>query len=110
MMPKSNKELCGEHGTALNYFCSTCQIPICSDCAMFGSDHKSHEFEKLSVVYERHVEKIRKEANGLRKRLKELHLYMNEVQNTIDKVNSAKEEKNKELEAFFEHITDKLKT
>ena len=48
-------------------------MPICSDCAMFGSDHKSHEFEKLSQVYERHVEKIRKEANGLRKRLKELH-------------------------------------
>ncbi len=57
------------HDTALNYYCNTCKKPICSDCAMFGEEHKSHEFEKLQVVYERHIELIKKEANGLRKRL-----------------------------------------
>lgn len=46
---------------------------------MFGNDHKSHKFEKLSEVYERHVAKIRSEANGLKKRLQELHFYMGEV-------------------------------
>ncbi len=60
---------------------------------MFGDEHKQHKFEKLSVVYERHVELIRKEANGLRKRLKELGSYMHDVQSTIEKVTKAKEEK-----------------
>lgn len=71
---------------------------------MFGEDHKQHEFEKLSVVYERHVEMIRKEANGLRKRLKDLNFYMNEVQCTIEKVSKAKDEKIKEIELFVENI------
>ena len=75
---------------------------------MFGDEHKHHEFEKLNVVYERHVEQIRKEANGLRKRLKELSFYMNEVQSTIEKVTKAKEEKCKEIELFVENIQAKL--
>lgn len=71
---------------------------------MFGDDHKQHEFEKLSVVYERHVEMIRKEANGLRKRLKDLNFYMNEVQSTIEKISKAKDDKIKEIESFVENI------
>ena len=71
---------------------------------MFGNDHKQHEFEKLSVVYERHVEMIRKEANGLRKRLKDLNFYMNEVQSTIEKISKAKDDKIKEIESFVENI------
>ena len=39
---KNKKDLCNEHNTALNYFCNTCKKPICSDCAMFGNDHKQH--------------------------------------------------------------------
>ena len=75
---------------------------------MFGEDHKQHSFEKLSVVYERHVELIRKEADGLRKRLKELTHYIAEVQTTIEKVTKAKDEKQKEIELFVENIQAKL--
>lgn len=60
------------------------------------------------MVYERHFELIRKEANGLRKRLKELNMYMNEVQQTIEKVTKSKEEKQKEIELFVENIQAKL--
>lgn len=59
-------------------------------------------------MYERHVELIRKEANGLRKRLKELNLYMTDVQGTIEKVTKAKEDKCKEIELFVENIQAKL--
>ena len=69
----AQSELCPAHDTALNYYCNTCKRPICSDCAMFGEDHRQHQFEKLQVVYERHVEMIKKEAVGLRKRLQELN-------------------------------------
>ena len=40
---KPRKELCGMHDTTeLNYFCNTCAKAICSDCAMFTEEHKSH--------------------------------------------------------------------
>lgn len=53
---------------------------------MFGDQHKQHQFEHLKVVYQRHVENIRMEATGLRKRLRELNSNVNEVQATIEKV------------------------
>ena len=34
------KEICTEHKTQLNYYCNTCAKPICSDCAMFGDQHR----------------------------------------------------------------------
>ena len=105
---RSRKELCSEHETELNYYCNTCATPICSDCAMFGEGHRQHQFEKLQTVYERHFELVRKEANGLRKRLKELGFYAGEVQATIEKATKAKEEKQKEVELFVENVQAKL--
>jgi len=83
---KNRQGECKEHQTALNYYCKTCTIPICSDCAMFGTKHKGHEFERLQDVYVRHVELIKHEAVGLKKRLKDLGYFMRDVQVTIDKV------------------------
>lgn len=102
---KNGAEICQEHGNKMEYFCQTCQLPICSDCAMFGGDtHKDHKFLKLADVYQKHCDVIKKEALGLKKRLKELTQHMNEVQRTIEKVTKAKEEKSKEIENFVENI------
>lgn len=77
---KNGVEICKEHDNKMDYYCQTCQIPICSDCAMFGGDtHKDHKFLKLSEVYQKHCEVIKKEAQGLKKRLNELTKHMNEV-------------------------------
>ena len=57
---------------------------------MFGDAHKSHQFERLKDVYNRHVELIRGEASGLRRRLRDLNSNVNEVQQTIEKVKKAK--------------------
>ena len=71
---------------------------------MFGNAHKDHKFMRLSEVYEKHCEVIRSEAIGLKKRLKELTKYTNDVETTIEKVTKAKEEKSKEIENFNENI------
>lgn len=40
---KKRDEVCAEHdNTPMNYYCNTCKRAICSDCAMFGDDHKAH--------------------------------------------------------------------
>ena len=50
------------------------------------------------------MEVIEKEAQGLKKRLKELNNHTSEVQKTIEKVTKAKEDKSKEIENFVENI------
>jgi ATP-dependent 26S proteasome regulatory subunit len=47
---------------------------------------------------------IRKEANVVRIRLKELNIHMRDILSTIDKVTKAKEEKCKEIDIFVENI------
>ena len=59
-----NEENCEEHNTELKYFCKTCNTPICSDWAMFGTKHKDHKFEKLMDVYLLHLSKIKREKRG----------------------------------------------
>ena len=75
---------------------------------MFGDGHKGHQFERLKEVYERHVETIRGEAIGLRKRLTQLTGCVNDVQSTIEKVQKAKDDRCKEIDTFVENIQAKL--
>jgi len=75
---------------------------------MFGDDHKSHQFEKLNMVYQRHVDAIKLESGCLMKRLQELSEHVRETQTAIEKVTKAKEEKSKELDLFVESAQNKL--
>ncbi len=75
-----SKEVCVDHdNTPKTYYCNTCKMAICSDCAMFTAEHKSHEFEKLQVVYQRHVDAIKQETGCLLKRLQELSDHVRET-------------------------------
>ena len=103
-----NEEQCSLHSNPINYFCVTCDTPICSDCAMFGTEHKDHEFKHLSKIYEKHVEQINKEALGLRKKLKELTLILHEIDGNIEKVKGSKETKSKDLVFYMEQMQARL--
>ena len=91
---RDGKEVCRQHGKNIEYYCQTCKVSICPDCAIFGSNkHKDHEILHLKEVYDKHCDFIKKEAQGLKKRLKELQKYSTDVKSTIDKVAKAKEDK-----------------
>lgn len=83
-------------------------MPICSDCGLFGDSHKSHQFEKLKEVYQRHVDLIRGEASGLNRRLRDLKNNISEVQGSIEKVQKAKQDRVKELDEFVENVQKQL--
>ena len=69
---------------------------------MFGEEHKSHQFDRLQGVYQRHVDSIKQESTCLIKRLQELSEHVKDTQQAIEKVTKAKDEKSKELELFVE--------
>jgi hypothetical protein len=75
---------------------------------MFGTAHKGHEFEHLKDVYDKHAKTIRGESEGPRIRLCELNDCVKEVQENVDKVRVAKDERQKELESVVENIRAKL--
>jgi tripartite motif-containing protein 37 len=80
------EKYCSTHDSPLLYFCTTCSVAVCSDCAILIEDHRNHTFEKLSVAYGRRRKKIRGEAAGLRRRRKELSVLIASVDKNIENV------------------------
>jgi hypothetical protein len=75
---------------------------------MFGDDHRQHQFERLPLVYQRHVDLVKQESGCLLKWLQELGEHVRDTQSAIERVTKAKEEKAKELELFVDSAQGKL--
>lgn len=103
-------EKCIIHGCALNYYCMNCFSAVCSDCAMFGTEHKGHEFQHLANIYKQHVEQINNESKTLTRRLKELEGVLQDLDGNIEKFKKAKDDKSRELAECMKHIQERLDT
>lgn len=99
---------CTLHNCPLNYYCVSCQSPICSDCAMFSVEHKGHEFQHLQNVYKKHVEQINNESKVLSKRVKDLEKILTDIDINIDKFRLAKEDKSRELIIYMDQVQSRL--
>ena len=53
-----SKEACPDHDLPCTYFCETCAVSVCSDCALFSSEHKGHDFKHLRDVYADHAQRV----------------------------------------------------
>ena len=95
---QQGKEMCTQHSMELVYWCLTDDSAICSDCALFGGEHKGHSFEKLSAVYEKHTRGLEGEMAALQNRLEHLQLLEESVETNIRLVRAAKEERAAELQ------------
>lgn len=108
-VPKSDpSEKCSEHECPLNYYCNTCSVAICSDCAMFASNHKGHEFKHLASVYNQHLQQINSESKILNKRIQDLEVILSTIETSIDKLKVAKTEKNRELLLCLDQMQARL--
>ena len=63
-------DICPDHKIKMSYFCITCQKSICSDCAMFSDEHKTHEFAHLQGIYEKNFDELKAEMHKLREKIK----------------------------------------
>ena len=79
-------EKCSQHEQPLIYYCTTCKKSICSDCAMFGNEHKDHKFEHLSNVYNQHLHRIKEEEKFIIKKLSEYSKLMDGLRKSIDEI------------------------
>ncbi|XP_049769299.1 E3 ubiquitin-protein ligase TRIM37-like [Schistocerca cancellata] len=104
----SAADSCEEHQEKLTVYCWTCRQCICHQCALFGGEHSGHDFKPLEDVYKQHAVQIGDEVSQLRRRLLELISLVQEVEDNVDSVRTAKEERVNELHNAMEAMAQNL--
>jgi tripartite motif-containing protein 37 len=105
----NDKDLCPTHGEEkLSVYCWTCKICICHKCALFGGTHTNHTFKQLELVYETHLSQVKEEVSQLRSRLAELVGFVSDVEQNVEVVRSAKDEKVREIRNAVELMVSRL--
>jgi len=100
-------ENCEEHNISLLYYCINCSEPLCSDCFMFGQKHKDHQIMHLDNIYKTHVDNIKSEAKDLQNKFDQYTQFLKQVEEKIDLVRLAKQDRSNELEDLFENMKNK---
>lgn len=101
MCPTHNEE-------KLSVYCWTCKICICHKCALWGGTHSNHTFKQLELVYESHLSQVKEEVSQLRSRLVELVGYVSDVEQNVEVVRAAKDEKVREIRNAVELMVSRL--
>ncbi|KAA6360456.1 MAG: hypothetical protein EZS28_044017, partial [Streblomastix strix] len=97
--------ICKDHPThPLDYFCSTCQQPICSDCAILSDKHKGHnisgiidERKRREVEMIQSREKISVRAEELKRIAQSLEKEEEEIRSQMQNASVNMEDKGKKL-------------
>ena len=79
----NNGEFCPLHHLPMNYFCATCQAPVCSDCAIVDNKHKNHNFCSIKEVYQEHLSKIEDELGKLQEKLENSKSLISDVDKVL---------------------------
>eukprot|EP00771_Trimastix_marina_P003035 gnl/Trimastix_PCT/4217.p1 GENE.gnl/Trimastix_PCT/4217~~gnl/Trimastix_PCT/4217.p1 ORF type:complete len:535 (+),score=120.31 gnl/Trimastix_PCT/4217:93-1607(+) len=101
-------ELCAEHNAPIQYYCTTCRVPICADCAMFGNAHKGHAFERLSAVYEQHVAGLGEEVERVEAHLQGVEDLVAGVKANIDGLVKTQQERENAVKVTAETAVQRL--
>ena len=96
------------HAEKLSVYCRTCSQCICHQCALWGGTHTGHTFKPLEEVYDHHVSLIREEVNLLRRRLMELISLVQDVENNVEVIRAAKDDRVREIRNAVELMIARL--
>jgi len=105
---KAEEKECDLHKERLNYHCLTCNLAICTDCAMLSETHKNHCFERLEKVYEEKVQEIRSELEKISHLIGVMTQKGTKLQTNRAEVQNKKQERVKELQTVVEQVTKRL--
>ena len=103
-------EVCPKHEIQNLYYCSECEMPLCSDCYMLEDKHKKHKIKKIDDVYKSHLELIKTEKEGLDFEENTLRKYLKDINEKIIEIGNTKYKKIKEIEEFFKNIRNQIQT
>ncbi|EDS32422.1 tripartite motif protein [Culex quinquefasciatus] len=85
------RDQCATHKEKLSVFCKPCKQCICASCALWK--HSGHTFKQLDLVYETHLAQVKEEQQQLKSRLLELISLVQNVEQNVETVRNAKDER-----------------
>ena len=103
-------EMCIKHNIQYLYYCTNCKVALCSDCYMFENEHKNHTIKKISEIYQKHIQNVKKEKNTLDSRCALLNQNLNDLNEKLSEIGTFKYKKTKELNETFKTLSEKLET
>ncbi|CAG9771681.1 unnamed protein product [Ceutorhynchus assimilis] len=107
---ENSRDKCSTHSEKLSVYCTTCRCCICHQCALWSGTHSGHAFKPLDEVYEQHANQIKDEVDQLRTRAIELLSITQEVEKNVKSIESAKNERVRELRTTVELMIGRLDT
>ncbi|XP_058820505.1 E3 ubiquitin-protein ligase TRIM37-like isoform X3 [Topomyia yanbarensis] len=103
-----DQDQCLTHKEKLSVFCWTCMKCICHQCALWGGTHSGHTFKQLELVYETHLTQVKEEQQQLKSRLLELITLVQDVEQNVETVRNAKDERVSEIRTAVNLIVGRL--
>ncbi|KAI9208309.1 uncharacterized protein BJ171DRAFT_238027 [Polychytrium aggregatum] len=83
---------CRIHSQPFQYYCIDCLDTLCADCAIFGSGHKGHRFEKLETVFQSQKQLIDNKRHELEARLDGFSELLSSADEKVASVHAVKRE------------------
>lgn len=105
---RRDKDHCPTHKEKLSVFCWSCQKCICASCALWGGKHSGHTFKQLDLVYETHLAQVKEEQQQLKSRLLELISLVQNVEQNVETVRNAKDERVSEIRTAVNLMVGRL--
>ncbi|XP_058455479.1 uncharacterized protein LOC131432914 isoform X3 [Malaya genurostris] len=103
-----DQDQCLTHKEKLSVFCWTCMKCICHQCALWGGTHSGHTFKQLELVYETHLAQVKEEQQQLKSRLLELISLVQDVEQNVETVRNAKDERVSEIRTTVNLMVGRL--
>ncbi|XP_055382901.1 E3 ubiquitin-protein ligase TRIM37-like isoform X2 [Condylostylus longicornis] len=108
LFKNKEQDQCPSHQEKLSVYCWTCKCCICHQCALWGGTHSGHIFKQLDLVYETHIAQVKEEVSQLKSRLVELISLVQDVEQNVETVRDAKDEKVREIRNAVELMIGRL--
>ncbi|XP_037926473.1 E3 ubiquitin-protein ligase TRIM37-like isoform X2 [Hermetia illucens] len=108
LLQNKDQDQCPIHQEKLTVYCWSCKRCICYQCALWGGTHSGHSFKQIELIYESHITKAKEEISQLKGRLIELINIIQEVEQNVEIVRNAKDEKVREIRNAVELMIGRL--
>ncbi|XP_055545915.1 E3 ubiquitin-protein ligase TRIM37-like [Wyeomyia smithii] len=104
----TKKDICAKHVKNMNFYCCTCKVCVCDECAVVDEHHLDHTFKSLDVIYDGSVQIAEEEFEKVRHYMKKIGALVEKVDRNVELVKKVKEEKLKEIRAIAESAIEGL--
>ena len=105
------KKLCYHHNNILDYYCESCNEPICYECQVVGPHNtKLHRISSISDSFKKKYNQLIKYKPILMNKVTELNYNNNNIDEIISKIKYGKKNIERELRSQFALLSEKVKS